>query len=51
MQFLPKSDDQTEHEYINDLVADCLQLHIFAKAETIQALDEKKSNRCNGILS
>lgn len=49
MQFLPKSDDQTEHEFINELVADCLQLHIFAKAETIQALDEKNQTGVMGF--
>jgi uncharacterized protein YutD len=48
MQFLPKSENQTENEYIKELMADCLDLHVFAKSETIQTLDEKNQT---GIMS
>ena len=48
MRFLPKLVNQTKNEYINELMADCLELHVFAKAEAIQALDEKNQI---GIMS
>jgi len=48
MQFLPKLENQTENEYIKELMADCLDLHVFAKSETIQTLDEKNQT---GIMS
>ena len=48
MQFLPKLENQTENEFISELMADCLDLHVFAKAATIQTLDEKNQT---GIMS
>jgi|TARA_B110000914_G_scaffold62885_1_gene54754 hypothetical protein len=48
MEFLTKTDEQSVKEYINELISDCLQLHIFAKAETLQALDEKNQA---GVMS
>ena len=48
MQFLPKLENQTENEFISELMADCLDLHVFAKAGTIQTLDEKNQT---GIMS
>ena len=48
MQFLPKLENQTENEFISELMADCLDLHVFAKAATIQTLDEKNQS---GIMS
>ncbi|MBL6902678.1 MAG: hypothetical protein ISR29_00560 [SAR86 cluster bacterium] len=48
MQFLPKLENQTENEFISELMADCLDLHVFAKAATIQTLDKKNQT---GIMS
>ena len=48
MQFLPKLENQTENDFISELMADCLDLHVFAKAATIQTLDEKNQT---GIMS
>ena len=48
MQFLSKLENQTENEFISELMADCLDLHVFAKAATIQTLDEKNQT---GIMS
>ena len=48
MEFLTKTDEQSIKEYINELISDCLQLHIFSKAETLEALDEKNQA---GVMS